>query len=201
MSVQSDLRELAKKFPELLTFFKAVKGVTYPEVPDMPLTEAMVRVVNSQMLSTKAASAIFSRVQARAEELKLDSLADLSEDEFRSCGMSRGKVRSIHEFRDRFHREPQRYKRWYRLPFDQLQSEVDEIWGISTWTAEMLAMFYFGHQDVFPTKDLAINRGVDLIIRHLDKRFDPNQAQPHRTLLARCIWRSFDVGYWDGLES
>ena len=110
--------------------------------------------------------------------------------------MSRGKIRSIHEFRDCYKKDRDRYERWRKLPFKELEEEVDSIWGISTWTAEMLAMFYFGHKDVFPSKDLAINRGVELICRHIDSGFEPNEGAPYRTLLARCIWRSIEIDYW-----
>ena len=196
MSRVKDLDQLRDVFPRLTHFFDAVADVSYPPVADMPLLNAIVRVVNSQMLSTASASAIFERIETLARTRRLKYLSNLTVEEFRACGMSRGKIRSIHEFRDRYQKDRNRYERWRELPFDELQVEVDSIWGISTWTAEMLAMFYFGHKDVFPSKDLAINRGVDLIRRHIDGGFEPNEGSPHRTLLARCIWRSIEIGYW-----
>ena len=110
--------------------------------------------------------------------------------------MSRGKIRSIHEFSHRYRDDPNRYEAWRTMSFEDLKVEVDEIWGVSNWTAEMLAMFYFGNTDLFPIGDLAVNRGVDLVRLHLDPEFDPDHGQPYRTLLARCIWRSFDVNFW-----
>lgn len=195
-----DLTRLERKFPNLGDFFTAVADTTYPDVPDLHLLDAMVRVVNSQMLSTKAATAIFQRIQALAKKRRLKYLANLTQEELRECGMSFGKIRSIHEFRSHYRKQPQHFERWRTLAFDELKAEVDTIWGISTWTAEMLAMFYFGHKDVFPTKDLAINKGVGLIRQHLDENFDPSQAEPFRTLLARCIWKSFEKDFWLGFE-
>ncbi len=200
MSRVADLNRLKTVFSRMDSFFEAVSDTTYPPTQDMPLLDAIVRVVNSQMLSTKAATAIFARIELQASRRRLKYLANLTADELRSCGMSKGKIRSIHEFRDRYRKDKARYERWRTLPFPELQAEVDTIWGISTWTAEMLAMFYFGHKDVFPTKDLAINRGVALIQVHLDEAFDPMRGTPCRTLLARCIWRSFEVDYWQKFE-
>ena len=196
----SDLAHLRETYPNLEDFFNAVEDTTYPEIPAMHLLDAMVRVVNSQMLSTKAAAAIFERIQAQAKKRRLKYLANLTREELRDCGMSFGKIRSIHEFRSCYKKKPQRYEQWRVLEFDALKTEVDEIWGISTWTAEMLAMFYFGNKDVFPTKDLAINKGVGLIRKHLDGDFEPSLAEPFRTLLARCIWNSFDKDFWLGFE-
>ncbi|MCY4127758.1 MAG: hypothetical protein OXG15_00820 [Gammaproteobacteria bacterium] len=200
MSSVKDLDQLRSTFPGLKHFFDAVADTTYPNMERMPLLNAMVRVVNSQMLSTASASAIFKRIETLARQRRLKYLSNLSAEEFRACGMSKGKIRSIHEFRQRYQKDRNRYERWRELPFDELQAEVDSIWGISTWTAEMLAMFYFGHKDVFPSKDLAINRGVELIRRHIDDGFEPNEGSPYRTLLARCIWRSIEIGYWREFE-
>ena len=196
MSHVNDLDKLIVKFPRLEHFFDVVGDAGYPPVTDMPLLNAIVRVVNSQMLSTASASAIFERIENVAKKRRLKYLSNLTADEFRSCGMSKGKIRSIHEFRNRYQKDRDRYEKWRELPFDELEEEVDLIWGISTWTAEMLAMFYFGHRDVFPSKDLAINRGVELIRRHIDDGFKPDDGSPYRTLLARCIWRSIEIGYW-----
>lgn len=200
MSRVKDLQKLRDAFPRLLHFFDAVADSSYPPVTDLPLLNAMVRVVNSQMLSTASASAIFKRIESQARSRRLRYLSNLTAEEFRACGMSKGKIRSIHEFRDRYQKDRDRYERWRGLPFEELKLEVDSIWGVSTWTAEMLAMFYFGHQDVFPSKDLAINRGVELIRRHIDRGFDPDSGSPYRTLLARCIWRSIEVGYWQEFD-
>ena len=199
-SLKKDFETLRRAFPNLHDFFDAVADTTYPAITDLPLLDAIVRVVNSQMLSTKAASAIFSRIEAAAKQRRLKYLANLTADELRGCGMSQGKVRSIHEFRTKYRKEPSRFEKWRTLPFTELEKEVDTIWGISTWTAEMLAMFYFGHKDVFPSKDLAINRGVELTRRYVDAEFDPEQGSPCRTLLARCIWRSFEVDFWGSFE-
>ncbi len=200
MSRVKDLNKLRNAFPPLVHFFDAVADASYPPVQEMPLLNAMVRVVNSQMLSTASASAIFNRIESQARKRRLKYLSNLTFEEFRACGMSKGKIRSIHEFRDCYQKDRNRYERWRELSFEDLKVEVDLIWGISTWTAEMLAMFYFGHKDVFPSKDLAINRGVDLIRHHIDNEFDPNNGAPYRTLLARCIWQSFAIDYWRAFD-
>ncbi|MCY4094452.1 MAG: hypothetical protein OXG05_04915 [Gammaproteobacteria bacterium] len=200
MARVKDLDKLRRSFPRLNDFFDAVADSSYPPKQNMPLLNAMVRVVNSQMLSTASASAIYKRIESKAKTRRVRYLSNLTVEEFRACGMSNGKIRSIHEFRDRYQKDRSRYERWRELPFDELKEEVDSIWGISTWTAEMLAMFYFGHKDVFPSKDLAINRGVELIRRHIDEGFDPDDGVPYRTLLARCIWRSIEVKYWQAFD-
>lgn len=196
MNPHPHFTHLKKTYPKLSEFFVATKGATYPPIQKISLEDAFVKVVNSQMLSTKAASAILSRVEQQVKESGYQRLNELTAEEFRTCGMSRAKIRSIQEFTELYNKDPTIYEAWRNLTYEELCIEVDKIWGASTWTAQMLAMFYFGNQDVFPDKDLAIRKGVDLIRSEFDKRFNPAKAAPYRTLLARCIWHAYDVGYW-----
>lgn len=76
--------------------------------------------------------------------------------------------------------------------------EVRKHWGLSDWTAEMLAIFHFGHGDVFPSADGTIKRAVGLVRNHIDPDSDPELARPHRTTLAHALWASIDCGYWKG---
>jgi len=60
----------------------------------------------------------------------------------------------------------------------------------------MLAIFHFGHPDVFPSADGSIARASALVTEHLAPTFDPGRAAPNRTLLAAYLWASLDRGYW-----
>ena len=196
MTSHPHLAHLRKAYPKLRGLFSAVRSVSYPPADSIDLQDAFVRVVNSQMLSTKAATAILDRIRKVALEKHYNSLNQLTNEEFRECGMSRGKIRSIREFSEKYAEDPDSIERWRILSYEDLCVEVDKIWGVSTWTAQMLAMFYFGNQDVFPMQDLAIRRGAELVKKHIDPSFDPDLAKPYRTLLARCLWLSYDVDYW-----
>ena len=100
------------------------------------------------------------------------------------------------EFRLAYSNDPDRYESWPTLSFDELRREVDAFWGISTWTAEMLGIFHFGHTDVLPRKDLAVNRAIE----NLSEKYgavDRSVASPHGTLMALYMWESYRSGFWD----
>lgn len=172
----------------------------YPQRPSISLLDAVARVVNSQMLSTHAAHAIMTRLQETVKESGSDLIAELTDDQLRECGWSGSKVKTLRLFTDAYHKEPNRFKKWPTLPFAELEREVKSCWGISTWTAEMLAIFYFDNRDVFPKFDLAVNRAVESL-QEIHESFDPDLAKPHRTLLAMYMWASYRTDYWDSVKS
>ncbi|MEQ1879506.1 MAG: hypothetical protein ABL878_00880 [Burkholderiales bacterium] len=76
------------------------KVATVPKLcrRDMPLPEAVVRVVTGQMLSSKAAQSIYERVNGRAVDLGLPGSWLLDQESLRACGLSGSKAKTIAEF-------------------------------------------------------------------------------------------------------
>ena len=67
------------------------------------------------------------------------------------------------------------------------------------WTASILALFYVGHEDVFPAGDGSLQRAITALQRIGTKRsrrykFDPERAQPFRSYLALYLWQALDTG-------
>jgi DNA-3-methyladenine glycosylase II len=180
--------------------FDAVGFVAAPDRGTSHLPEAVATIVTGQMLSNAAAAAIVKRLFQAGVECGADELFDIPEDKLLSCGLSRRKVRSIKEFGEVYRRTPNKFNEWSCLSYEELRAEVRQHWGLSDWTAEMLAIFHFGNGDVFPRADGTIKRAVCLVQTHLDPDFDPDLARPHRTALARMLWASIDCGYWKALE-
>ncbi|MCY4655228.1 MAG: hypothetical protein OXC80_00265 [Gammaproteobacteria bacterium] len=187
---------LKSQFPKLDSLFDSVGPLTYPEAPDIHLLDAIARVVNSQMLSTHAAKAILDRLEQERKATNAELLVELSDEKLRACGWSRSKVKTLRLFAESYRLDSERFERWRSLPFEELEPEVKSCWGISTWTAEMLAIFYFNNRDVFPKFDLAINRAVERFSK-IDTQFEPARASPHQTLLAMYMWASYRTDYWE----
>ncbi|MEO0344108.1 MAG: hypothetical protein AAF198_11795 [Pseudomonadota bacterium] len=198
--MSSGIKYLEGVYPKLIPLFDAVGPLQPPVRHAMPLSEAVVNIVTGQMLSNIAAAAIVKRVRSAGQECGAHELFAIPEADLRRCGLSRRKIRSIKEFGVVFEDDPNRFAAWPELPYEDLRLEVRKHWGLSDWTAEMLAIFHFGHDDVFPSADGTIKRAVGLIECHLDPDFDPDFARPHRTTLARALWASIDRGFWNELS-
>jgi DNA-3-methyladenine glycosylase II len=158
----------------------------------------LVRSIISQMISTKAAAAVFARVQAALGEAGLTpaGVRALSEVDLRAAGLSGAKVRSLRSLADRAVSG--------ELPLDRLEELADEeiaahllpVPGIGTWTVEMFLIFGLGRLDVLPVGDLGVRAGVrDLYglaelptAAELFARAEP--WRPYRTVATWYLWRS-----------
>lgn len=151
--------------------------------------DAVIKAVVGQMLSLAAANTIYNRINiARKAD---HSYTGLKEAELRACGVSQRKALTIIKFAELYSRDPQRFLNWENLSYDELRKEVNQIWGISDWTASMLAIFTFGLEDVFPERDGTIKRAID----RLEARgvvLVPDEFSPYRSYLALYLWAMID---------
>jgi len=197
-SESPEIQHFRLAYPELMPFFDAIGGVALPVQSEMSVADAVIRHIVGQMLSVKAAATIHSRVMLASEAFKCRPW-QLNNSQLLECGLSRRKTRAIHEFGLVYDTRPDEIELWRSMPYPSLQQELRRFWGISDWTAAMLAIFNFGHSDVFPLNDSSISRVITMIeARFLSGKgsFDPKPATPFGTHLAMIFWASLDRGYW-----
>ncbi len=194
-------RHLQTCYPELADLLGRVATVPKLKRRDMPLPEALVRVVAGQMLSAQAAATIYERVRLKAAERRLAGSWLLDHDSLRACGLSGGKARTICEIAVRVGRDPAALDHWYALPPDELTAAIKAARGLGDWTASIIGLFYVGHEDIFPHADGSLQRAMVLIEERLraggrrgKRRFDPDRAAPYRSYLAMYLWRALDSG-------
>lgn len=157
-----------------------------------PLPECIVSIIVGQMLSGAAADTIYSRLRGAATAKGLPGTYFLTTEEMRAAGVSSFKARAITEFADAFASDPSRFAAWSALEYDELTKEVSSLWGLSEWSASILALSHFGMSDVWPSKDGSIQRAVVQVRANLDSDFDPDLGAPYRSYLARCLWIALD---------
>ena len=164
---------------------------------DMALPEAVVRVVTGQMLSAGAAQSIYQRVRGKASDLGLEGSWLLDYESLRSCGLSGSKARTICEFRSRIGADASALDHWYSLSAADLAEQIGRHKGMGDWTASIIALFYVGHEDVFPYADGSIRRAIGLLDSKRPskkRRIDPELATPYRSYRALYLWRALDTG-------
>jgi DNA-3-methyladenine glycosylase II len=154
--------------------------------------ESLVSSVISQQLAIKAAETIHARLvelcRGTINAKKLIKLDDLA---LREIGVSGAKARTIKGLSmavidktipidsiDEIHDDQEIY--------DKLTS----LWGIGRWTVEMFMMFQLGRLDVWPTGDLAVRRGWDIVHKNKEetmaKALDVKgeKLHPYRSVVA-----------------
>ena len=165
-----------------------------------PVPEAVVAVVIGQMLSGPAAETIYERVKVAAHRRELEGSWLVADSALRSAGVSGRKVRTIREFRRAYAKDRRWIDNWQNLGSVELFQAVESFWGMSHWTASMLAIFHFAHEDVYPHADGSLARALSLAAtvgiwnRSRDGEFEPDRAAPYRSYLALYLWRALDAG-------
>ncbi|CAB4677143.1 unannotated protein [freshwater metagenome] len=154
--------------------------------------ESLVSSVISQQLATKAAETIHGRLLALSKGkitprkiIKLDDVA------LREIGVSGAKSRTIKGLAEAVLDKTIPIERIDEIHDDQeIFEALTSLWGIGRWTVEMFMMFQLGRLDVWPTGDLAVRRGWDLIHKNKEetspKKLDVlgDKLHPYRSVAA-----------------
>ncbi|CAN5480774.1 DNA-3-methyladenine glycosylase [soil metagenome] len=157
----------------------------------------LVRCVIAQQISGKAADAISGKLAAKLKNrVTPKTVAALSDDDLRVCGISGPKQRAIRSILQHGTDNKHFYKSMPELGDEEFIEAVTAIKGIGPWSADMLLMFGYGRTDVLPVGDYGLKAGVrDLY--GLDDLPKPPQLiaiaeawRPYRSIATWYIWRS-----------
>jgi DNA-3-methyladenine glycosylase II len=161
----------------------------------------LVRSIVSQMISTKAAAAVFARVQAAVGKPGLTpaGVRALSEAELRSAGLSGAKARSLRVLAERALSGELPLDRLEKLSDEEIETHLLPVPGIGRWTVEMFLIFGLGRLDVLPVADLGVRAGARDVygLAELPTRNELLEMgevwRPFRTVASWYLWRSRGV--------
>jgi DNA-3-methyladenine glycosylase II len=159
----------------------------------------LVRAIVFQQLSTKAATTIHTRlIDAMGGTVTPEALAALTDDQFRTAGISRQKAAYLRDLAEKV--------RSGAVPLDAVDALADEdvinaltqIKGIGRWTAEMFLIFRLQRPDILPVGDLGIVNAIQRAYR-MRKKPTPDRMRklgeawrPYRSIATWYLWRSLD---------
>ncbi|WP_421791181.1 DNA-3-methyladenine glycosylase family protein [Hyphobacterium sp.] len=181
--------------PELAAAIKGVGPVEMHSRADIPFAVALSRSITGQQLSVKAASTIWGRVEASAGDTPLaDHFYHANTDILRSCGLSGAKTKAICEI-GALAREGGLDDEMLRgLSAEKRAEHITAIWGVGQWTADMMNMFYFGEEDIWPDGDVAARKTLERLTSKRRKTVrTAARFAPHRSYLALYMWRHVDA--------
>jgi DNA-3-methyladenine glycosylase II len=127
--------------------------------------ESLVSSVISQQLATKAAATIHERLVKQCKgAVTPRKVVNLSDEQLREIGVSGAKSRTIKGIATAALDKSIPINEIDQIHDDQeIFEALTSIWGVGRWTVEMFMMFQLGRLDVWPTGDLAVRRGWDII--------------------------------------
>lgn len=173
--------------------------VGYPEPrrrsPDF---STLAQIINAQQLSTRAAAAIWHRLeQACQGTVTPEKIRNRSVEKLRACGLSERKADYIRGLADAMLSGQLVIAELSHLPDGEVISEITGIRGLGKWSAEIFAMFALGRKNIFPDGDLALQVAVQRY-RKMETRPGKDQVRkiaetwsPHKTTVALLMWKYY----------
>ncbi|MDB5044803.1 MAG: DNA-3-methyladenine glycosidase [Deinococcus sp.] len=158
----------------------------------------LIRSVNGQQLSVKAAASIHGRLVAALGEpdaetgtpttVTAESLLAAEGETLRSFGLSWAKVRTVQALAAAALDGRVDFGHLSTLPDEAVISALIPLPGIGRWTVEMFLMFALARPDVFSMGDLALRQGLARLHPSAPPAEILGTWAPFRTLAARYIW-------------
>lgn len=163
-----------------------------------PGFRTLARTICEQLLSLKAAKTIFGRLESLLNEFEPDILLQKSDEELRSCGLSRQKIGTLQRVAEKIQDNSFDMDELVEIKHpDEIQKKLTQIKGIGPWTAESYMILSLHHADVFPLGDVAavnalkLNGLVDSEAKKSEIKEYVYQFAPNRTALTLLMWHSY----------
>jgi DNA-3-methyladenine glycosylase II len=158
----------------------------------------LVISIISQQLSSKASDTIERRIgEIVPRPFQPEELLSVPAESLRAAGLSRPKIRYIHELAQRMTDG--------RLSFSDIEAEKDdevisiltELPGIGRWTAEMFLIFGLKRLDVLSLGDAGLQRAAKILYGNGRNGAEilANVAdawRPYRSIASWYLWKSLD---------
>ncbi len=172
-----------------------VGPVEFQPDDSLPLAHRLCRTVAGQQLSVVAARTIWDRVLSASGENHLtDFFTEENAEIMRNCGLSSAKVRSMCDIAEKARNGRLNKSELEVLSHQERSKHLTEIWGVGQWTADMLSMFYFGDEDVWPDGDLAARKTLERLTSKRRKTIrTAERFAPYRSRLALYMWKYKDA--------
>lgn len=177
-------------------FKQIVNEYGLPEIiPSRPEGfETLVLLILEQQVSIDSAKATFLRIRNALGEILPQNLIDISEEEFRSYGVSRQKAKYINHLAEAILKNKIDLSKLSAKSSDEVREELIQLKGIGNWTIDVYLMFCLQKQDVLPIGDVAIVNTMKELLSLESKDQMVEYAQlwsPYKTYASFLLWHYY----------
>jgi len=193
---QQAKRHLARKDKVLAGIMKQYKGELLTLKGDAFFT--LARAIVGQQISVKAADTVWKRFTQKVGKITPKNVMETSDEDLRLAGLSGQKVKYMRSLAEYFLENKAITRKWAKMTDEELLKSITSIKGIGTWTAEMFMIFHLGRPDVFPIKDIGVQKAMFRHYHNSDKvelKILIERAEtwkPYRSVATWYLWRSLD---------
>jgi DNA-3-methyladenine glycosylase II len=156
--------------------------------------ETLVLLILEQQVSIDSAKATFLRIRNAVSEIVPQNLIHISEDEFRTYGVSRQKAKYINHLAEAVLQNRIDLFKLDQKTSDEIRKELIQLKGIGNWTIDVYLMFCLQKQDVLPIGDVAIVNTMKELLAFDGKEQMIEYAKrwsPYRTYASFLLWHYY----------
>jgi len=191
---QPHLSILSKRHPKLKKLIEIVGPLDY-EIPVWgSINDAILYSIIGQMLSVSASKTIIKRLVNRFGSSNA-VFKWAARNKYRKgalLGVSERKRKALAVW-ERFYRENRHISNYWReLSLEEYRREIKSIWGLGSWSADMVAIFHHGRLNVFPENDLGIQNAVKRIFNSRERRKLKGIINGSETVVSLYLWEYLD---------
>lgn len=193
-----EIKYLCSKDKRLAKLISIIGPISYSTYKDPYVF--IVHEIIEQMLSIKAATKIFERLENLCEgNISPATINSLTDEQIKSIGTSNSKVSFIRAVTNAVETKELDFSVLPTLSDKEAFSALTKVRGIGKWTAKMYLMFVLNRQDVLPAEDAAFLQAYKWLYKRdndskeeIEKRC--KKWKPYSSIASRYLYRALDSG-------
>ena len=160
---------------------------------------SLCKSIIGQQISVAAASSIFLRFnKVCKKQIKPFVVSKLSTNKIKACGLSKQKAKGIKCLANDIISKKFDPKKIKKMNDEEAIEYLSQLRQIGRWSAEMILMFTFNRQNIWPVLDLGLQKAIS---KNYKKKYLPPRSfveklhkkfSPMCTIAVWYLWRSID---------
>jgi DNA-3-methyladenine glycosylase II len=160
---------------------------------------SLCKSIIGQQISVAAANSVFEKFnQVCKGKINPKIVKKISTQKLKKCGLSRQKVRGIKELSLRFLSKSFNSDLIKNMSNEEAIIYLSSLRQIGRWSAEMILIFTFNREDIWPIQDIGLLRAIS---NNYKKKYLPpknfveklkKKFSPYCTVATWYLWRSID---------
>ncbi|MFV8369096.1 DNA-3-methyladenine glycosylase family protein [Flavobacterium sp. LB2R40] len=156
--------------------------------------ETLVLLILEQQVSIDSAKATFLKIKASQKSITPEVLLNLSDEVFRSLGVSRQKTSYIKALSTAILNKDIDLESLPAKTAEQVREELIKIKGIGNWTIDIYLMFCLQVPDLLPLGDIAVVNTIKELLGIHDKgamEAHTMKWSPYRSFATYLLWHHY----------
>jgi len=166
-----------------------------PVIPKRPQGfETLVLLILEQQVSVDSAKATFLKMKAKIADFKPETIVLVSDEDFRSLGVSRQKTSYIKGLSAAIINKEIDLESLAQKSPETVRAELIKLKSIGNWTIDVYLMFSLSAPDIIPLGDIAVvNTIKELLGIHTREAMEIHAERwsPHRSAATFLLWHYY----------